>query len=56
LNGVPDPADATGNQEESRTIGINNHAGEPVSENNILKDMGEDWRRTDHDSNAHTAP
>lgn len=56
LNGVPDPADATGNQEESRTIGINDHAGEPVSENNILKDMGEDWRRTDHDSNAHTAP
>jgi type VI secretion system secreted protein VgrG len=56
LNGVPDPADATGNQEESRTIGINNHAGEPVSENNILKDMGQDWRRTDHDSNAHTAP
>jgi type VI secretion system secreted protein VgrG len=56
LNGVPDPADPTGNQEESRTIGINDHSAEPVSENNILNDLGEDWRRTDHDSNAHTAP
>src|SRR5262249_33699948 len=56
LNGTPDPKDPTGNQEESRTIGINDHANEPVSENNILKDLGENWRRTDHDSNAHTAP
>ena len=56
LNGAPDPADPTSNQEESRTIGINDHAAEPVSENNILKDLGENWRRTDHDSNAHTAP
>ena len=56
LNGTPDPADPTGNQEESRTIGINDHKDEPVSENNILRDMGENWRRTDHDSKAHTAP
>ncbi|HEX7590615.1 MAG TPA: M91 family zinc metallopeptidase, partial [Candidatus Limnocylindrales bacterium] len=56
LNGTPDPADATGNQEESQTIGINDHKNDAVTENNILKDMGEDWRRTDHDSNAHTRP
>ncbi|NEX22402.1 type VI secretion system tip protein VgrG [Thiorhodococcus mannitoliphagus] len=52
---TPDPADPTGNQEESRTIGINDHADEAVSENNILRDMGEDWRRTDHDSGAQSA-
>ncbi len=56
LKASPDPADATGNQEESRTIGINDHAGEPVSENNILRDLGEDWRRGDHDSTAVPAP
>jgi hypothetical protein len=54
--GVPDPADPTGDQEESRTIGINDHKDEPVSENNILRDMGENWRRTDHDSNARAVP
>ncbi|MBK1721536.1 type VI secretion system tip protein TssI/VgrG [Thiocystis violacea] len=53
---TPDPADPTGNQEESRTIGLNDHADEPVSENNILRDMGEDWRRTDHDTTARTVP
>ncbi len=53
---TPDPADPTGNQEESRTIGINDHANEEVSENNVLRDMGEDWRRTDHDSSAQTVP
>lgn len=52
----PDPADPTGNQEESRTIGINDHANEPVSENNILRDMGENWRRTDHDTTAQSVP
>ena len=53
---TPDPKDATGNQEESTTIGINDHADEPVSENNILRDMGENWRRTDHDSTARAVP
>lgn len=53
---TPDPADPTGDQEESRTIGINDHADEDVSENNILRDMGEDWRRTDHDTTAQTVP
>jgi hypothetical protein len=56
LNGVPDPAEPLSNQEESQTIGINDHKNDPITENNILKDLGEDWRRTDHDSNAHTAP
>ena len=53
---TPDPADPTGDQEESTTIGINDHANEPVSENNILRDMGEDWRRTDHDTTARAVP
>ncbi|HRQ66454.1 MAG TPA: type VI secretion system tip protein TssI/VgrG [Xanthomonadaceae bacterium] len=56
LAAVPDPSDSTGNQEESRTIGINDHAGEEVSENNILRDQGQDWRRTDHDSSAVAVP
>jgi hypothetical protein len=54
--GTPDPKDPTGNQEESKTIGINDHKDDAVTENNILKDMGENWRRTDHDSNAPTRP
>ncbi len=49
---TPDPKDSTGDQEESQTIGINDHKDKEVTENNILKDLGEDWQRTDHDSNA----
>jgi type VI secretion system secreted protein VgrG len=44
-----DPKDPTGNQEESRTIGINDHKDEPISENKIVKEMGLDHQRTDHD-------
>ena len=44
--------DSTGDQEESQTIGINDHKDKEVTENNLLKDLGEDWQRTDHDSNA----
>ncbi len=54
LGNVADPADNTGNQEESRTIGINDHANEPVSERNLQRDQGEGWHRTDHDGHAHT--
>jgi type VI secretion system VgrG family protein len=53
---TPDPKDSTGNQEESQTIGINDHKDEDVTENKILKDLGEDWQRTDHDSNAVPLP
>ena len=56
LLGTPDPAEPGSNQEEARTEGINDHKDEEVSENNILKDLGENWRRTDHDGNAHTRP
>ena len=54
LGNVADPADNTGNQEESRTIGINDHANESVSERNLQRDQGEGWHRTDHDGHAHT--
>jgi hypothetical protein len=56
LNRTPDPRDPTGNQEESQTIGINDHAGEPLTENNILSDLGAPFRRADHDSTAVPAP
>jgi type VI secretion system secreted protein VgrG len=49
LTSQPDPKDPTGNQEESRTIGINDHKDEPISENKLLEDWGADYRRTDHD-------
>jgi type VI secretion system secreted protein VgrG len=52
----PDPAEPTSNQSESTAIGINDHKDDPVTENNILKDLGEDWQRTDHDSNAKSLP
>jgi type VI secretion system secreted protein VgrG len=49
LSSQPDPKDPTGNQEESRTIGINDHKDEPISENKLLEEQGADYRRTDHD-------
>jgi type VI secretion system secreted protein VgrG len=52
LRNTPDPKDSTGNQEESQTIGINDHANDEVTENNLLKDLNKPFRRTDHDSNA----
>ncbi|MFZ4622910.1 MAG: type VI secretion system tip protein TssI/VgrG [Rhodoferax sp.] len=53
---IADPREPNSDQEESTTIGINDHAEEPVSENNILRDMGEDWRRTDHGGTARSVP
>ena len=49
---TPDPADPTGNQEESSTIGINDFLNDVVTENNILRDTGQHWRRTDHADTA----
>ncbi len=49
-----DPKEPTSNQEESQTIGINDHAGEAMTENNLLKDMGAGFQRTDHDLSATT--
>jgi len=50
----PDPKEPGSNQEESHTIGINDHKDEPMSENNLLKDMGAGFQRTDHDLTAKT--
>jgi type VI secretion system secreted protein VgrG len=46
-----DEKDPDGNQEESRTIGINDHKDEELSENNILKDLGAPYRRLNHGTN-----
>lgn len=54
LRDSPDPKDATGNQEESQTIGINDHENDALTENNFLKDSGAGWQRTDHDLSATT--
>ena len=54
LRDQPDPKEPTSNQEESQTIGINDHAGAPMTENNLLKDMGAGFQRTDHDLSATT--
>lgn len=56
LRNNPDPREPGSNQEESQTIGINDHAADPMTENNILNDMGVPVRRTDHDSTVHTRP
>jgi type VI secretion system secreted protein VgrG len=56
LRNNPDPLDPTGNEEESQSIGINNHANDPMTENNLLKDMGANFRRTDHGNNVQTVP
>jgi Effector protein len=49
-----DPKEPGSNQEESKTIGINDHAGDDMTENNLLKDLGYDYKRTDHDMSAHS--
>jgi uncharacterized Zn-binding protein involved in type VI secretion len=50
----PDPKEMGSNQEESRTIGINDHEAEAMSENNLLKDLGAGYKRTDHDESVAT--
>ncbi len=44
-----DPAEPTSNQEESQTIGINDHADEDHTENDLIRELGGDYQRTDHD-------
>ena len=51
---VPDPAEPDSNQEESQTIGINDHKDKDMTENNLLKDLGYDYTRTNHDMTAHS--
>ena len=50
----PDPKEVGSNQEESKTIGINDHAGNAMTENNLLKDMKAGYQRTDHDESVVT--
>jgi type VI secretion system secreted protein VgrG len=52
----PEPAEPDSNEEESATIGIHGHKDDPLTENQILEDLGDKHRRTDHDSNVETVP
>ena len=47
-----DPAEPTSNQEESQTIGINDHADAENTENDLIRELGGDYQRTDHDSSV----
>lgn len=44
-----DPAEPTSNQEESQTIGINDHADAEHTENDLIRELGGEYQRTDHD-------
>lgn len=52
----PEPAEPDSNEEESQTIGIHNHKDDDLTENNLLKDLGQDFKRTDHDSTVKNNP
>jgi hypothetical protein len=56
LRNNAEPAEAGSNEEESQTIGIHGHKDDPMTENNILRDMNQPIRRDDHDSTVHTVP
>jgi hypothetical protein len=52
----PPAAEAGSNEEESQTIGILGHKDDPMTQNQILKDLGSPYRRPDHDSTVVPAP
>lgn len=56
LRDNPEPAEPGSNEEESQTIGIHGHKDDPVTQNQILKELGSPDRRTDHDSSVVPAP
>lgn len=56
INNQLDPREAGSNQEESQTIGINDHAAGVMTENNLLKELGYHYTRTNHDMTAHSDP
>ncbi|MBK9154975.1 MAG: type VI secretion system tip protein VgrG [Chloracidobacterium sp.] len=56
LRNNPEPAEPGSNEEESQTIGIHGHANDPLTQNQILEDLGSPDRRTDHDSSVVPAP
>ncbi len=49
-----DPAEPTSNQEESQTIGINDHDDAEHTENDLIRELGGEYQRTDHDFSATT--
>ncbi|MGD9562191.1 MAG: type VI secretion system tip protein TssI/VgrG [Pyrinomonadaceae bacterium] len=49
-----DPAEPTSNQEESQTIGINDHADEEHTENDLIRELDGEYQRTDHDFSVTT--
>lgn len=51
-----EPAEPDSNEEESQTIGIHSHKDDELTHNNILKDLGDKHRRTDHDTSVVTVP
>ncbi|MGH9820767.1 MAG: M91 family zinc metallopeptidase, partial [Pyrinomonadaceae bacterium] len=52
----PPAAEAGSNEEESQTIGILGHKDDPMTQNQILNDLGSPYRRPDHDSTVVPAP
>ncbi|HRH46473.1 MAG TPA: type VI secretion system tip protein TssI/VgrG, partial [Pyrinomonadaceae bacterium] len=52
----PEPTEPDSNEEESQTIGIHGHKDDELTHNNLLKDLGDPHRRTDHDTTVVTAP
>ena len=51
-----EPAEPTSNEEESQTIGVHSHKDDPVTENQILKELGSKQQRTNHDFDVVTKP
>lgn len=52
LRNNPEPAEPGSNEEESQTIGIHGHANDPNTENTLIRELGGDYQRTDHDFNV----
>ncbi len=52
LRNNPEPAEPTSNEEESQTIGIHGHANDPNTENELIRELGGEYQRIDHDSSV----
>jgi type VI secretion system secreted protein VgrG len=52
----PEPAEPGSNEEESQTIGAHNHKDDEITQNKILEDLNNPYRRPDHDSTVDPAP
>lgn len=47
--GNSEPAEPTSNEEESQTIGIHGHSNDSNTENDLIRELGGDYQREDHD-------